>query len=627
MEDYLIYLYWGSENGLFENRLVQSNNQGEIKQFLKGIKVNKINNILGLTSFGGQIFKSNLLVGTEKGLYFSNSTAHTSTIPPDLFITHMDDLGNISVNDIQINVANVSQTYPLVDCEEGAWVGTDNGLYYIKPDYGKYNNLQNARLVHFKDQSNSVDLLNFCSQVTTSLLLNDDVASSNIQWYKDSKEIPEAISKELDINSPGDYYAVLYDPCSDIHIETNHLKVTLNASPVFTFNYPDELRYCKGTPVTLKAGGSAAYQYRWYKDGALTGDVTPSLIITQAGKYKVEVSSCDGSWVPSKEVQVALINIPVPVIVTDKPAYCIDDNATLSIAVPTDPNYTINWYKDNILLTADVNHTSVITNNPGVYTVTIVNNQSNSDGTICNQTFVSQPLSFNPPPTVSIQKIVKTTLCDGQTVDLKVTYTTGTVKWSTGETSDQIKVSNSGSYKATVTTAAGCSVDATTDVQFFPNPVLNIPNAGICVASHKTATLTAPPGLASYIWNGQTGSNTYTTDHPQTVTVIVTDANGCQATQQIQVNDECPDVKIPNAFTPNGDGINDTWDILGLEYDPTALVRVFTRYGQQVFQSKGYGTPWNGEAKGQKLPTGAYYYIITAKNGSQTYSGEVTIIH
>jgi gliding motility-associated-like protein len=139
--------------------------------------------------------------------------------------------------------------------------------------------------------------------------------------------------------------------------------------------------------------------------------------------------------------------------------------------------------------------------------------------------------------------------------------------------------------------------------------------------------LTAPAGLASYTWNGQIGTNTYLVDHPQTVTLTVTDANGCQATQDIQVADECPDIRIPNAFTPNGDGINDTWDIIGLEYDQTAMVRVFTRYGQQVYQSKGYGRPWNGEYKGKKLPTGAYYYIINMKNNNQTLSGEVTIIN
>lgn len=242
-------------------------------------------------------------------------------------------------------------------------------------------------------------------------------------------------------------------------------------------------------------------------------------------------------------------------------------------------------------------------------------------------TSAAQPIIFNPPPTVSIQKIIRTTLCDGQTVDLKVRYDMGMVNWSTGQTTDQISVKKSGTYIATVTSSAGCSTEVSADAQFFPNPILNIPNTAVCVPAHITVTLKAPAGMTTYTWNGQQGSNTYIAGHPQTVTLTVTDANGCQATQDIQVADECPNIQITNAFTPNGDGINDTWNIIGLEYDQTAMVRVFTRYGQQVFQSKGYGTPWNGEYQGKKLPMGAYYYIINTKNGGQTYSGEVTIIY
>lgn len=133
--------------------------------------------------------------------------------------------------------------------------------------------------------------------------------------------------------------------------------------------------------------------------------------------------------------------------------------------------------------------------------------------------------------------------------------------------------------------------------------------------------------MAFYNWNGKAGTNIYIVDHPQTVTLTVIDKNGCQATQDIQVIDECPNIVIPNAFTPNGDGVNDKWDIVGLEYDPTALVKIFTRYGQQVYESKGYNIPWDGTPKDKKLIPGVYYYIITTKNGSQTFSGVVTIIY
>jgi len=85
-------------------------------------------------------------------------------------------------------------------------------------------------------------------------------------------------------------------------------------------------------------------------------------------------------------------------------------------------------------------------------------------------------------------------------------------------------------------------------------------------------------------------------------------------------------IVIPNAFTPNGDGINDTWMINDLDLFPNCTVSVFSRYGQKVYASTGYGAPWDGTRNGAKLPTGTYYYIIDLKNGLQALSGYVVIL-
>jgi gliding motility-associated-like protein len=85
-------------------------------------------------------------------------------------------------------------------------------------------------------------------------------------------------------------------------------------------------------------------------------------------------------------------------------------------------------------------------------------------------------------------------------------------------------------------------------------------------------------------------------------------------------------IVIPNTFSPNGDGINDTWNVDALSDYPDALVQVFDRYGRQIFESKGYGKPWNGTYKGSLLPEGAYYYIIDLKNNTQKRSGWVFIL-
>ncbi|WP_426672092.1 gliding motility-associated C-terminal domain-containing protein [Mucilaginibacter sp. McL0603] len=632
-------MFWGTEKGLSQvNRDYSYTSVSAHEHYLNNIQVNKITDIFGLSTFGSDQFfgnpglvKQNLLVGTDQGLYFSNTLFNNfETVGGygnglrKFSLFHYDELGTIRVNDICTNLVSKSPSI----CEDGVWVACDNGLYLIKPDYAKYLSSGQFEVIGFKGRADSLSSVKICTVSSVTAMINTDLYSGNsIQWYKAGNELPAASKDSLVINTTGDYYAVLYDPCENIHMESNHLQVQVVAGPVFTFNYPDNLQYCKGQALTLKAVGDPSYQYRWYKNDTLNGVVNQSLSVLQSGKYKVEVSACEDSWVPSKEVQVDLIDLPVPVITADKPGYCIGDNATLSVAVPQNPDYTINWYRDGLLLTASINQVTLNTAIAGSYTVSIVNNQVNTDGTNCTQTSAVQSVQFDPLPTVSIQKIVKTTLCDGQTVDLKVTYDAGTVKWSTGDSGDQITVSSSGTYTATVTTPAGCVAEASTSIQFFTNPVLNIQNVGICMASHKTVTITAPAGFASYTWNGQNGSESYTADRPQKVTLIVTDNNGCQATQEIQVTDECPDVVIPNAFTPNGDGINDTWDISGLAYDPTVLVRIFDRYGQQVYQSRGYGTPWNGEYHGKKLPQGVFYYVINAKNNSQTYSGSLTILY
>lgn len=83
---------------------------------------------------------------------------------------------------------------------------------------------------------------------------------------------------------------------------------------------------------------------------------------------------------------------------------------------------------------------------------------------------------------------------------------------------------------------------------------------------------------------------------------------------------------IPNTFTPNGDGVNDTWDIKYLNSYPLCTVQIFTRWGQSVYSSIGYGAPWDGTYRGAALPSGTYYYVINLKNNTQLLSGFVAII-
>lgn len=83
---------------------------------------------------------------------------------------------------------------------------------------------------------------------------------------------------------------------------------------------------------------------------------------------------------------------------------------------------------------------------------------------------------------------------------------------------------------------------------------------------------------------------------------------------------------IPNAFSPNGDNINDKWIIKGLKDYDNCTVEIFTRYGREVFRSTGYQRPWDGTYNGAQMPVGVYYYLIDLRNGEKPLSGPLTLL-
>lgn len=119
-----------------------------------------------------------------------------------------------------------------------------------------------------------------------------------------------------------------------------------------------------------------------------------------------------------------------------------------------------------------------------------------------------------------------------------------------------------------------------------------------------------PDQTTTYFLTGDNGTCTITDE----VTVVVTDA-----------------LEIPNTFTPNGDGTNDTWEILGIEKYPNCNIQVFTRWGQLVFQTTGYGPSkrWDGTSKnGRELAPSAYYYVIDLRSDDfpDPIKGTVSIV-
>ncbi|MBK0377872.1 gliding motility-associated C-terminal domain-containing protein [Mucilaginibacter segetis] len=113
----------------------------------------------------------------------------------------------------------------------------------------------------------------------------------------------------------------------------------------------------------------------------------------------------------------------------------------------------------------------------------------------------------------------------------------------------------------------------------------------------------------------------------KTHTYYVSQLSGeCESTRTpVRISVSLLATDIPNTFTPNGDGINDYWQIQHIEEYPKAVIKIFNRAGQQVFQSRGYANPFNGTYNGEKLEAGSYFYIISLSD-TCNISGNLTII-
>jgi len=109
---------------------------------------------------------------------------------------------------------------------------------------------------------------------------------------------------------------------------------------------------------------------------------------------------------------------------------------------------------------------------------------------------------------------------------------------------------------------------------------------------------------------------------------FISQLNGtCESSRaEVKVTVGLSTLNIANTFTPNGDGINDYWEISNIENYPNATVQVFNRYGQKLFESKGYSKPFDGTYSGKKLAAGVYYYIINLSTNCNLLSGSLTIL-
>jgi gliding motility-associated-like protein len=200
-------------------------------------------------------------------------------------------------------------------------------------------------------------------------------------------------------------------------------------------------------------------------------------------------------------------------------------------------------------------------------------------------------------------------------------------------------VSKDGRYSDTLRNTAGCdSFIRVVGVYVRPRPVITISKSNDINCTLGSANLTATGG-GTYSWSPATGLDRADVFNPvaapsatTTYHVQVRSYAGCTSEDSIEVLvSRVPSDNsflVPNAFTPNGDGVNDCFGVRQWGAVSDLRFSVYDRWGKQVFYTESTSQCWDGTNKGTPLPSGTYVYTISAKSvcGDVVRKGTVTLV-
>ena len=273
-----------------------------------------------------------------------------------------------------------------------------------------------------------------------------------------------------------------------------------------------------------------------------------------------------------------------------------NDTVRLELSTPGEHYYTLNWSKCGL---------------PG-----------------------GKPVVITAKPVPEI-RVGDTSLCKGDSLAL-VQPPDGVLEqleyWQNDAWTITTTTSNSGEYKLTLK-ENGCTASDSFQLA-YQSPLLNTlrEKTLFCPEANESVTLNAGKGFNGYKWFPTGDTTEWIVVRKQgDYYVVVLDSRGCSGRDDARVEEECaPELFIPNAFTPNGDGVNDSFFITGHHAEVRELL-VFDRWGSVVFASDPQNQSWNGMHKGEPLPVGTYQYVIryapvSDQDREETVSGKVHLV-
>lgn len=406
--------------------------------------------------------------------------------------------------------------------------------------------------------------------------------------------------------------------------------VTIAPLPVIIFNFTGE---CEGAPVQFLNQSSnqvGSIDYLWsFGDTQFSGDVNPSHVYASEGTYTINLTGTSSYGCVNSATQSITIN-PGPSASFTYNEVCtgfITDFVNTSTSGGSNIEGYLWTYGDNDASVAQ--SPSHQYGWAGLYPVMLV--VSSTEG--CRDTATAN-VNVWALPTPHIAAAGPLAFCDGGSVDLSVELANGQgAIWSTTATTATITVTETGQYIVNVYDEHGCQQKDTMDVTVWPLPNVTASN-DTTVSLGYNANLWAA-GATYYNWVPDTYLDNANAVDPtsvsplETITYVVTgtDDNGCTNTADVVVTVN-PDYTLEtvNLFTPNGDGVNDFWKIKNVNLYSDCVVKVFNRWGVEVYSSTAYQNDWDGTYKGEKLPEATYYYVVTCSGTEKEYDGAISIL-
>ena len=380
-----------------------------------------------------------------------------------------------------------------------------------------------------------------------------------------------------------------------------------------------------GSVSTVVSGGTAPYTYQWNNNNTTSG-----LANLVAGAYQLTVTDANSC---KKIVQNITVTQPSQIVLTSTVTSIgcsgLSDGSAAIATTGGTPPYSYNW-------STSAKTTSIDSLAAGSYSVTITDN----NGCLMNK--VLQVTSS--APLLATSAVQNTSCKEVSNGSISLTVSGGTLpyhyNWSNGEATSAATSLTEGNYVVTVTDAKGCSVEAGGNIiASYELSIHAAASAAITSGAPVQLTVSANTDHGNtYNWTPSgvltcsTCANTEASIQQNTLfTVYAVDVNGCKAVDTISVQGHSvTDIFIPNAFTPNSDGVNDQFKIFGDLGNVYFMdVAVFDRWGEKVFESNNPNFEWDGTYRGEPAPIGVYIYTATAafSNGThRDFKGSVTLM-